>query len=143
LNKEIIMRYLGSVVGVVGLAILCGCTLGGALSSEDTVVRGDWGGVHAGLTLTDQRGTISYDCAHGGLDGPVRRDRAGHFDVAGVHVREHGGPVRIGEVPDSVPARYLGQVNGDRMVLRVLVGPDTLGPFALQQGVAPQLFRCL
>src|ERR1035437_9059282 len=44
----------------------------------------------------------SYDCAHGGLTAPVRPDGAGHFDVVGVHVPEHGGPVRIGEVPDTV-----------------------------------------
>lgn len=135
------MRYLRSVLGV-GLATLCGCTMGGALSSEETVA-GVWGGVHAELTLTAEGGTISYDCAHGGLEAPVRPDRAGRFEVTGVHVREHGGPVRVGEIPDSVPARYLGQVNGDRMVLSVLVGPDTLGPFALQRGVPPQLVRCL
>lgn len=117
--------------------------MGGALSSENSVLSGAWGGVHAGLTLTPDGGSISYDCAHGGLGAPVRRDRAGRFDVPGVHVREHGGPVRIGEVPDSVPARYFGQVTGDRMVLRVLVGADTLGPFSLGRGVEPQLFRCL
>lgn len=136
------MRYLRSVVGV-GLGLVCGCTLGGSTSSEDTILDGVWGGVHAGLSLTPTGGTIDYDCAHGGLDAPVRRDRAGRFEVAGVHVRERGGPVRDGEVPDSTPARYLGQVNGGRMDLRVVVGPDTLGPFLLQRGVAPQLFRCL
>jgi hypothetical protein len=136
------MRYLGSGFGV-GLAALCGCTMSGAPASDGAVLGGAWGGVHAGLTLSPDGGAIAYDCAHGGLTVPVRPDRTGAFDVAGVHVREHGGPVRIGEIPDSVPARYLGQVNGDRMVLRVLVGPDTLGPFALQRDVPPQLFRCL
>jgi hypothetical protein len=58
-------------------------------------------------------------------------------------VREHGGPVRVGEVPDSVPARYVGRVDGDRMTLRVLVGRDTLGPFELRRGAEPQLFKCL
>ena len=136
------MRNRRSVLNV-GLAALFGCTIGGAVPSEEAVLSGDWGGAHVGLTLTPEGGAISYDCAHGGLDAPVRRDHAGRFVVSGVHVREHGGPVRVGEVPDSVPARYLGQVSGDRMVLRVIVGPDTLGPFALQRGVAPQLFRCL
>jgi hypothetical protein len=126
-----------------GLATLCGCSMGSALSSDEPVLSGVWGGVHAGLTLTAEGGAISYDCAHGGLDAPVRPDRAGRFEVAGVHVREHGGPVRIGEVPDSVPAQYLGQVTGDRMALHVLVGPDTLGPFMLQHGVQPRLMRCL
>jgi hypothetical protein len=136
------MRYLRIVFGA-GLATLCGCTTNGALSSEERLPAGAWGGVHAGLTLTAEGGAITYDCAHGGLAAPVRLDRAGRFDVAGVHVRQHGGPVRLGEVPDSLPARYRGQVKGDRMVLRVVVGPDTLGPFALQRDVPPQLFRCL
>jgi hypothetical protein len=85
----------------------------------------------------------AYDCADGGLFAPVVPDGAGAFSVLGVHVPEHGGPVRIGEVPDSLPARYFGQLSGDRMTLRVLVGSDSLGPFALQLDGTPQLFRCL
>ena len=136
------MPHLRTVLGL-GLVILCGCTVGGGLPSENAGLEGAWGGLHAGLTLTAEGGTISYDCAHGTLDAPVRRDREGRFEVIGVHVREHGGPVREGEVLNSEPARYFGQVTGDHMVLQVLVGSDTLGPFTLQRGVALQLFRCL
>ena len=136
------MRQL-HVALVVGASALQGCTMSGAPSSAGVAITGSWGGTHAGLTLTETGGTISYDCAHGGLSAPVVPDGAGAFDVTGVHVPEHGGPVRVGEIPDSLPARYVGQVNRDRMTLRVLVGADTLGPFALQRGAAPQLFRCL
>ena len=136
------MPFLRSVIGV-GLVTLCGCTVGGGLPSENAELSGAWGGVHVGLTLTAEGGTISYDCAHGTLEAPIRRDGEGRFEVIGSHVREQGGPVRVGDVLDSEPARYLGQVTGDRMVLRVLVGSDTLGPFTLQRGVAPHLFRCL
>ncbi len=136
------MRYL--MVPALSLAGLAACTIGaGPSAANGTPLSGEWGGVHAGLSLTAGGGAISYDCAHGGLSASVVPDRAGRFDVPGVHVREHGGPVRIDEVPDSLPARYLGQVDGDRMTLRVLVGADTLGPFDLQRGVAPLLFRCL
>ncbi len=128
---------------VLGAPILCGCTTTGALPSGGAPIIGRWGGAHAGLTLTELGGTISYDCAHGGLDAPVVPDGSGRFDVGGVHVREHGGPVRVGEVPDSLPARYVGQVSGDRMGLQVFVGADTLGPFELQLGATPQLVRCL
>ena len=136
------MAHLGKVLGV-GLVILSGCTVGGGSPSGNARLDGEWGGLHAGLTLTADGGTISYDCAHGTLEAPVLRDLDGRFESDGLHVREHGGPVRVGEVPDSAPARYLGQVTGDRMVLRVQVGSDTLGPFTLQRGAAPQLFRCL
>ncbi len=128
------------------IALLAAGITGCSTSSvpvTDTPVAGAWGGEHVSLSLTGQGGVIAYDCAHGGLSAPILPNGAGSFDVPGVHVREHGGPVRIDEVPDSVAARYVGQVIGPRMTLRVLVGADTLGPFALQLGAAPRLFRCL
>lgn len=136
------MPYLRSAP-VVGLLILCGCTAGGGLPSGGAALDGTWGGAHVGLALTSAGGTIRYDCAHGTLEGPVVRDREGRFETIGLHVREHGGPVRAGEVLDPEAARYVGQVTGDRMVLQVLVGSDTLGPFTLQRGAEPRLLRCL
>jgi hypothetical protein len=136
------MRLL-HVMSVLGVLTLRDCSAIGAVPSGDPPLVGVWGGPHAALTLTESGGTISYDCAHGGLGAPVITDGAGRFDVRGVHVREHGGPVRLGEVPDSIPARYLGQVTADRMILRVLVGTDALGPFDLQRGAPPRLMRCL
>jgi hypothetical protein len=128
---------------VTGVVATLACTAVGSSPSEGAPVLGRWGGPHAALTLTDSGGTIEYDCAHGGFGAPVRLDRAGRFEIAGVHVREHGGPIRVGEVPDSLPARYAGRVRGDRMTLRVLVSADTLGPFELRRGAEPQLFKCL
>ena len=124
-------------------ATVVGCTLPGPSPSGGVPVLGAWGAPHAALTLSEMGGNIEYDCAHGGLRFPVRPDAAGRFAIDGVHVREHGGPVRVGEVPDSLPARYVGRVSGDRMTLRVLVGPDTLGPFELRRGAEPRLFKCL
>ncbi len=105
-------------------------------------VPGAWGGAHAALTLSDSGGTIEYDCAHGTL-GVLRTDAVGRFDVAGTHVREHGGPVRVDDTIEAQPARYVGQVTATVMTLRVQVGPDTLGPFELVRGKQPQLFKCL
>jgi hypothetical protein len=136
------MRH-GALPLVIGIAATLQCTAIGPSPGAGAPVLGRWGGVHVALTLADSGGTIEYDCGHGGVGAPVRLDRAGRFDVAGVHVREHGGPVRVGEVPDSLPARYAGHVRGDRMTLRVFVGADTLGPFELRRGAEPQLFKCL
>lgn len=126
----------GAVLLVVG-----SCATSSLAGSEPLV--GEWGGVHAGLTLTNSGGTIAYDCAGGTISVPVVPDRAGDFLVVGKHVRGHGGPVRIGEVADSLPARYAGHVSRGDLRLTVFVGADTLGPFALQLGAAPQIFRCL
>ncbi len=128
---------------LLAMVTVSACTTAGAPSSTRSPIVGRWSGAHAELTLTESGGSIGYDCAHGGLYTPVMPGGGGDFDVLGIHVREHGGPSRIGEVPDSLPARYLGQVNGDRMRLRVLVGTDTLGPFDLQLGGTSQLVRCL
>ena len=127
--------------GVAAAALRC--TVAGPRSGDGTPVIGRWGGVHAALTLTDAGGAIEYDCAHGGLGAPIRPDGEGRFEIDGVHVREHGGPVLVGEVPDSVPARYVGRISGDRMSLRVLVGADTLGVFELRRDAEAQLFKCL
>src|SRR5688500_4368763 len=137
------MRHATGLLALGIAAAAAGCTLPGPSPSDGVPVTGAWGAAHAALTLTDAGGSIEYDCAHGARGSPLRPDAAGRFTVDGVHVREHGGPVRMGEVPDSLPARYVGRVSGDRMTLRVLVGADTLGPFELRRGAEPRLFRCL
>ena len=131
------------ILFVVVAQAMSACTTPGTLSSGGVPLTGQWGGVHVDLTLTGTGGTIAYDCAHGVLNAAVIPDAGGQFEVAGVHIREHGGPIRMGEPADSVPARYTGQVNRDRMKFRVFAGRDTLGPFDVQLGAAPQLVRCL
>ena len=133
--------HRGVVIALLA-SFASGCSATG-VDRADVPVTGSWGGIGAGLVLTGEGGTITYDCAHGGFRAPILANSDGAFEVVGVHVPEHGGPVRIDEVPDSLPARYFGQVNDDRMTLRVIVGADTLGPFDLKLDASPQLFRCL
>lgn len=106
-------------------------------------VTGEWGGEHISLSLTADGGVVEYDCAHGGLSEPIRPDARGEFQAAGVHVREHGGPVRLDERPDSIPARYTGTVRGTRMTVQVFTATDSLGPFSLVRNAAPRLLKCL
>ena len=128
---------------VFGIGAALRCTPIGPVSGDDVALTGNWGAAHAALTITDSGGTIEYACAHGGFRSAAHADQVGNFDVLGVHVPGHGGPVREGEIPDSLPARYIGHVSGSRMTLRVLVRTDTLGPFELVRGGQAQLFRCL
>jgi hypothetical protein len=132
------MLRAGSFVTLLAL----GC-MSGLNTKPGEVVVGEFGGVHVGLALTETGGTIEYDCARGGLFSAVRPDASGRFDVSGTHVREHGGPTRVGEVPDSQPARYVGRFRGDRLTLQVFVGADTLGTFELRRGEPARIFRCL
>jgi hypothetical protein len=110
---------------------------------NDATLTGVWAGDHARLDLAPSGGTIEYDCAHGSVSEPLRADADGHFAAMGFHVREHGGPVRDGEAVDSVRARYLGSVVGDRLVLQVVVGADAIGPFVLRRGATARLWKCL
>ena len=106
-------------------------------------VTGDWGGTHVGLHLTASGGTLDYDCAHGTI-GPVIPRPDGSFTAEGTHTREHGGPVREGEVLPSVSARYDGRIRGDRMTIRLVTSNAfALGPYELRRRAQPQLFRCL
>lgn len=136
------MRHRSSPFVLV-LCALGACSAASTRQGGTEPVLGEWGGPRVGLSLTPTGGVIRYDCAHGSLSAPVIADDAGRFDVRGFHVREHGGPVRIGEIPDSVPARYVGQVDGPHMSLHVTVGPDMLGPYLLQLAAPAQLVRCL
>jgi len=122
--------------------LLAACAPGGFIGVGEPVT-GDWGGDHIALSLTSAGGSVEYDCAHGGLFEPIRPDGRGEFEAAGVHVREHGGPVREDEPTDSIPARYTGTVKGNRMTIRAFAAADTLGPYQLERGAIPRLLKCL
>ena len=106
---------------------------------------GEWGGQHIGMVVTPTGAQIEYDCAHGRIDGALRLDDDGEFVATGVHVQEHGGPVREGEQVVERPARYRGRVRGSRMALRVELtdSAQTLGDFELQRGANPNVLKCL
>ena len=108
-------------------------------------ISGQWGGPHIDLVTTDSGAAIKYDCAHGRITEAVLPDVFGAFVARGVHVREHGGPIREGEIPDQHPARYAGRIEGNTMTLTVTLtdSATTLGTFTLVRGAAGQVFKCL
>jgi hypothetical protein len=132
-------------VRFAGLAAL---SLGGCASVPQAAVplTGDWGGTHVGLHLDPGGGRLDYDCASG-TTGPVVIRRGGSFVAEGMHTPAHGGPMREGEVLPTYPARYFGQIAGKTMSLVVEYvtgeGSPRLGPFVLQRGAEPRIFRCL
>ena len=108
-------------------------------------LTGKWGGEHIGMVVSDSSATLEYDCAHGTIDEPIIPDDEGRFEVIGVHVFEHGGPIRIDEIPDEHPALYKGHIVGNDMTL-VLVITDTdteIDTFLLTRGVDPLIYKCL
>ena len=118
-----------------------GC--GSSVSQID--LTGKWGGEHIGILVSDSSATLEYDCAYGTIDEPIIPDDDGKFEVSGVHVFEHGGPIRINEVPDKHPALYKGNILGNKMTLIVLL-TDTkteIDTFSLTRGVNPLINKCL
>ncbi|MDB4906691.1 MAG: hypothetical protein JWO05_1475 [Gemmatimonadetes bacterium] len=104
-----------------------------------------YGGDHMGLVVADSATTIEYDCATGRMPGVVVLDGAGRFDVAGVFVRGHGGPIRVGEPEDAHAARYSGRLNGKVLDVTVTVTDQSIPAqsYSLRRGQNPRVFKCL
>jgi len=108
-----------------------------------TVPDGSWGGDGAGVTVTRDGARLTFDCAHGSIDGAVALDADGRFDARGVYVKESPGPTRPG-ASDGEPVRYVGRIDGDAMTLSILrPGSDQpVGNFRLQKGRLPRVREC-
>jgi hypothetical protein len=106
---------------------------------------GQWGGDHIQMSVEGNSATIEYDCAHGTIKGPLTIDSRGRFSLQGTHVREHGGPIRSDEQPNSQPAQYTGWTDGRKMRLTVkLKGTnEKIGTFNLVRGQEGRIFKCL
>ena len=108
-------------------------------------ILGEWGGEHLGLVASAAGADLEFDCATGRTSEAIVPDAAGRFSVAGFHVPGHGGPIREDEEPVEIPARFDGTVRGDLMTISVTLPSMalTLGPYVLQRGASPRVFKCL
>lgn len=103
-----------------------------------------WGGDHVRVVVREGGADVEYDCAHGTMDAPLDLDDAGRFDVAGRHVREGPGPIRVGKTPPGRPARYTGRVSGRTMTLTVTLTDTSqeVGSFTLTRGREGRVRKC-
>ena len=130
----------------VSLLLIVWIFYSGCSSSVSQIdLKGTWGGEHIGVMVSDSSATLEYDCAHGTIDEPIIPDEDGNYEVSGVHIIEHGGPIRSDEVPDEHPALYKGHIVGNQMTLiLVLTDTDTeVDTFSLSRGVNPLIYKCL
>ena len=128
------------VLGVVACVSCSGVTTG-----PSRLPAGVWGGDHLSLSVTDTSTHLELDCAHGDIPAVPTLDRQGQFQVAGTYTREHGGPIRQGEVPDSRPAIYSGVVVATTMTLTIRLTDtnESIGAFTLVSGSQGRVFKCL
>ncbi|MFL6212031.1 MAG: hypothetical protein ACJ74W_24500 [Pyrinomonadaceae bacterium] len=120
-------------------------SVSGQTQRPNSLPTGTWGGQHISLDATSSGAHLEFDCANGEINQPVMLDGNNAFDVAGVYVQEHGGPVRIDEQPNGQPARYSGRVEGQTMTLTITLTDkqQTIGTYTLGHGQSPRIFKCL
>ena len=116
-----------------------------APTSPSTPLIGLWGGNHISLTVSAAASHLEFDCAHGDTPSPLTLDDRGAFNVGGTFVREHGGPIVVGQVPDSHPAVYVGSVTANTMALTVRLTDtrELIGTFALVRDTPGRVVKCL
>jgi hypothetical protein len=95
------------------------------------------------MAVDDAGARLEFDCAQGVIEEALNLDDQGRFEAKGRFIREHGGPVRKGEVEDSRPADYKGAFDGKTLSLDiVLEGGESLGTFRLTKGGRARLVKC-
>ena len=103
-----------------------------------------WGGQHIHIDVGEKSATIDYDCANGAIEGPLTIDSKGRFSWRGTFSREHPGPIRVDEKPNSRAAIYSGSINGDTMYLtvRLVDSKEEMATFTLTRGRPGRVFKC-
>jgi hypothetical protein len=121
-----VSRSLPLVVLMAGLAC--------ADPPSSPKIEGQWGGTDASLVLSEVGGTLAYACGAGTIDSGWTFTRKGQFQGTGLHFFGGGPMPTTGRPPH--PARYAGEIQGEKLALTVLLldSPDTLGPFVMRRG---------
>lgn len=131
-------RRLRLALALVTLGV--GCS--GPSDVPAQVPTGLWGGDHVQMVAASASTRLEFDCAHGSIPGPIPV-RDGLFDVTGVFVLEHGGPVVVGEVLPEYQAHYRGTTDGLHMTLTVEAdGLGNVGSFTLKRGRSGRVIKC-
>jgi hypothetical protein len=126
-----------------GVVVTSAC--GASPSGPSPVLTGRWGGDHISLTVADSGAHFEFDCAHGDIPTALVVNARNEFDVSGTFAREHGGPIRVGEIADSHPAAYVGSVTETTMVLTIRQTDtnEAIGTFTLSRGSQGRVVKCL
>jgi len=120
------------------------CAVMAETQKPKVIPDGTWGGDHIRIDVSDGSAIIDYDCANGTIQGPLTVNSDGKFDLRGIHNKEHGGPIRADEEPNSHPARYKGWTDGKTMTLTVTLTEtnEKIGTFKLVHGRVGRVFKC-
>lgn len=128
-----------------GMILLsCGSPSGVLPPFDGALPLGTWGGDSAGLIVGDTAMHLHIGCTFGNVSGRIPLASNGSFDVAGSYqLRAY--PITVGP---SVPARFVGRLDGSTVVVTVTVNDTVLhttvvhGPVSVRYGDAPRLGPC-
>ena len=105
---------------------------------------GTWGGDSAGMIVDDNSTHFHVACTFGDVSSRIFVNSGGFFDVSGSYVLR-AYPITVGP---SLPARFVGQINGLAVTLVVIVNDTvmhqtvTRGPVRVTLGQDPRLGPC-
>jgi hypothetical protein len=108
----------------------------------DALLPGMWGGDHIRFEVTESGAKIDLDCAHASVEGKIKVDRAGRFNVRGTYYQEHGGPVREEEEARGERVRMTGHVGGSLMKLTITRGGAQVGTYTLTRDREARVVKC-
>jgi hypothetical protein len=128
---------------LLAAAVASACSSGPA--GPTAVPTGLWGGDHIALTVAEMSAHVEFDCASGDIPTPLTVDARNEFDIPGTFVRQRGGPIRVGDLPDSHPAAYIGSMTETTMVLTVRLTDtnEVIGTFALSRDSPGRVVKCV
>ncbi|HEY5061931.1 MAG TPA: hypothetical protein VII52_10375 [Gemmatimonadaceae bacterium] len=113
-------------------------------SSDGFIPLGTWGGDSAAMIVGDTAMHLHIGCTYGDVSGRVPVGVDGRFDVTGSYMLR-AYPIAVGP---SVPARFVGRVDGATIVVTVTVD-DTVqhatvvrGPATVTYAQEPRLMQC-
>ena len=126
------------------VVVVLACSANGKLPPFDGALAiGTWGGVGAGMIVSDTSMHLHVGCTYGDVSGRVPLTD-GQFDVQGRYML-HAYPVAFGPM---VPARFVGTASRNSVTVTVTVD-DTVqhqtvvkGPVTVIYGQQPQLGPC-
>lgn len=124
--------------------VLLTCLLPAGCAAENRMQDGMWGGDHIRMEVNSGGANLEFDCAHGSIPESIVLDEHSQFDIAGTIVLEHPGPIREGEEPKPVAARYHGLVTDNDLDLKIILtdSDKEFGTFRLTFGRTPRIFKC-
>ncbi|MBC7520747.1 MAG: hypothetical protein H7268_06600 [Sandarakinorhabdus sp.] len=108
-----------------------------------TPLAGNWAGDNFSLRVIRGGAMVQGKCVNGKITSPILVDGKGHFVASGYFNPVTSG-FRVSDVsPRDQPAKFIGQVNGDKLELKLqadgISGPTS---FKLQQGKTIKFADC-